>query len=101
VGRRAGVLARATAGYEGPECYQLKPVTDGKPAVWCLVLDRYSKNAGYHPFVTEDLAAGQFTPAPDFRFLFLFRHGSILPLSPEEFTRLESAFGKPGSLKTP
>ncbi|MEI7909172.1 MAG: glycoside hydrolase family 43 protein [Verrucomicrobiota bacterium] len=86
-------------GYEGPECYQLKPAADGKPATWCLVLDQYSKGAGYQPYVTEDLAGGQFTPAPNFSFPFLFRHGSIMPLSAAEFGHLETALGKPGSSK--
>ena len=86
-------------GYEGPECYQLTPATPGKPATWCLVLDQYSKGAGYQPFVTEDLAGGQFTAAPGFQFPFLFRHGSILPLSGVEYDRIKAAFGQPGSVK--
>jgi len=82
-------------GYEGPECYQLKPAANGKPAVWCLVIDHYGKGEGYKPFVTDYLAGGQFTEAPNFSFPFLFRHGSILPLSTEEYAGLESAYGKP------
>jgi hypothetical protein len=86
-------------GYEGPECYQLKPAADGKPATWCLVLDLYSQGKGYQPFVTDDLAGGQFTEAPNFSFPFLFRHGSILPLTEEEYARLDGKLGKPGSVK--
>jgi arabinoxylan arabinofuranohydrolase len=86
-------------GYEGPQCYQLKPAADGKPALWCLVIDHYGKSEGYKPFVTDNLASGQFTAGPDFSFPFRFRHGSILPLSESEFERLESAYGKPGSVK--
>lgn len=81
-------------GYEGPECYQLQPAANGKPAVWCLVIDHYSKGAGYKPFVTDNLSGGQFTEAPNFSFPFLFRHGSILPVSAEEYGRLESAYAK-------
>ena len=86
-------------GYEGPECYQLKPAADGKPAVWCLVLDLYSKGKGYQPFVTDDLTGGQFTAGPDFSFPFLFRHGSILPVSATEFDGIEKALGKPKSVR--
>lgn len=86
-------------GYEGPECYQLKPAADGKPATWCLVLDHYSKGAGYQPFVTDDLSGGKFKAGPDFSFPFRFRHGSILPISAAEYDGLETAFGKPGSVK--
>lgn len=81
-------------GYEGPECYQLKPAANGKPAVWCLVLDHYSAGAGYQPYVTDDLAGGRFTAGPDFSFPFRFRHGSIMPLSDEELHRVESAYAR-------
>ena len=86
-------------GYEGPECYQLTPASAGKPATWCLVLDLYSQGKGYQPFVTDNLAGGQFTAGPDFSFPFLFRHGSILPLTAAEYNRLETTYGKPGSVR--
>jgi len=84
-------------GYEGPECYQVEPPTPGKPATWCIILDQFSKGTGYQPFVTHDLASGQFTPGEGFSFPFVFRHGSILKLSEAEYQKLEAAFGKPGA----
>jgi hypothetical protein len=81
-------------GFEGPECYQVEPATAGKPATWCLILDQYSKGTGYQPFITSDLAGGQFAPGEGFSFPFHFRHGSILPLSKEEYSRLEAASNK-------
>ena len=54
------------------------------------MLDLYSKGKGYQPFVTEDLAGGQFTEAPNFSFPFHFRHGSILPLDAAEYDLLEA-----------
>lgn len=81
-------------GYEGPECYQIKPAADGKPATWCLVLDQYSKGTGYHPFVTDDLSGGQFKPGEDFVFPFRFRHGSVLPISAAEYERLQTAYAQ-------
>jgi hypothetical protein len=80
-------------GYEGPECFCLKPATDGKPATWCLLLDQYSKRAGYQPFVTEDLSGGQFKPGEGFVFPFKMRHGSVLPVSTKEYERLEKTYG--------
>jgi sucrose-6-phosphate hydrolase SacC (GH32 family) len=80
-------------GYEGPECYLVEPTAVGKPATWCLILDQYSRGTGYQPFVTHDLAGGQFTPGEGFSFPFHFRHGSILPLSPAEYERVEAAYG--------
>ncbi|HEX9048320.1 MAG TPA: glycoside hydrolase family 43 protein, partial [Verrucomicrobiae bacterium] len=80
-------------GYEGPECYQITPATRKQPATWCLILDQYSKGTGYQPFVTTNLASGQFTPGEGFNFPFRFRHGSILPISQKEYRRLNEAYG--------
>lgn len=79
-------------GYEGPECYQIQPASAGKPATWCLILDQYSKGAGYQPFVTEDLSSGQFKAGDGFVFPFKFRHGCVLPISAAEYERLEKAY---------
>ena len=80
-------------GYEGPQCYLIEPACEGKPPTWGLILDQYSKKAGYQPFVSHDLAGGQFTAGSGFTFPFRFRHGSVLPLSTEEYTRLHQAYG--------
>ncbi|MBI2512122.1 MAG: glycoside hydrolase family 43 protein [Opitutae bacterium] len=77
-------------GFEGPECFPLQ-FAAGEPPTWCLILDYYSKGEGYQPFVTHDLASGQFAPAAGFVFPFRFRHGSVLPLSAAEYERLANA----------
>lgn len=82
-------------GYEGPECYVIKPAAEGKPATWCLILDQYSKGTGYQPFVTENLSGGQFKSGAGFKFPFKFRHGCVLPVSALEYERLEKAYGAP------
>ena len=87
-------LAKMT-GYEGPACYRLTDAEPGKPAKWCLLLDHYARGQGYKPFVTDDLAGGQFQPAPDFKFPFKLRHGSVLPVSADEMSRLEAAYKAP------
>jgi len=79
-------------GYEGPECYIIKPAAAGKPATWCLILDQYSKGTGYQPFVTEDLSSGQFKSGEGFVFPFKFRHGSVLPILTTEYERLEKVY---------
>lgn len=84
-------------GYEGPCCFKLQEGQEGKPATWCLLLDHYAKGEGYKPFVTTDLGSGNFVPAPDFQFPFRFRHGSVLPLTPDEYNRIKSAYGAPAS----
>jgi len=85
-------LAKMT-GYEGPEAYVIEPAKDGKPPVWTLILDHYSAGRGYQPFVTKDIASGQFEPGGGFSFPFPFRHGSILPLSVEELARVKARYG--------
>lgn len=79
-------------GYEGPECYQIKPAAEGNPAVWCLILDHYRAHSGYEPFVTEDLGGGQFKPGEGFEFPFRLRHGSVLPITAEEMKLLKAAY---------
>jgi hypothetical protein len=91
----AGFTLSDLQGYEGPECYQLAPDT------WCLIADHYQAGKGYTPFVTNDLAHGDFKPAPDFKFPFAFRHGSVLPLSEEEFARVRTAFDGTGATSSP
>ncbi len=86
-------LAKLT-GYEGPACFPVRPAAAGKPATWCLLLDQYSKGTGYQPFVTTDLASGQFKSAGSFRFPFHFRHGSILAITPAELMGLKDTYGK-------
>ncbi|MBD5778060.1 glycoside hydrolase family 43 protein [Pelagicoccus sp. NFK12] len=80
-------------GFEGPECYQIESAQGDQPARWCLILDKYSTGEGYYPFVTSDLASGDFEPADDFSFPFHFRHGSIIPLDAEELHRLQQKWG--------
>jgi GH43 family beta-xylosidase len=80
-------------GYEGPACFPLKPGVTGKPGTWCLLLDNFTKALGYKAFLTDDLASGKFKPAPDVTFPFRFRHGSVLPVTEEEFARLQATYG--------
>lgn len=82
-------------GYEGPACFHLGVAAPGKPGRWCLLLDYYSRGQGYKPYLTDRLATGQFKAAPNFTFPFKLRHGSVLPVTSEELTRLETAYQKP------
>lgn len=82
------------SGYEGPACFPLRPAAPGKPTTWCLMLDQYSKGTGYQPFVTTDLASGQFKPAGDFKFPFRTRHGAVLAITDTEMKALKDAYGK-------
>ncbi len=81
-------------GYEGPECFLLEPAIHGHPPTWCLILDYYSRRGGYTPFVSHDLATGQFTRMPAMHFPFKFRHGFPLAITADEYSRLKAAYGE-------
>lgn len=74
-------------GYEGPTIYKLNGENK-----WCLLLDYYSKSQGYKPFVTDDIAGGNFTAATDFTFPVKFRHGTVMPITRAEYEALTSAY---------
>ena len=76
-------------GYEGPTIYKM----NGEEK-WCLLLDFYSTSGGYKPFVTDDLAKGTFTAASDFNFSAKYRHGTVIPITTEEYNRLIEAYKK-------
>lgn len=80
-------------GYEGPASYLIQPATESEPATWGLILDHYARGRGYQPYLTEDLASGNFVEAKGFEFPFKFRHGSVLSLTEEEYRRLENSLG--------
>ena len=72
--------------YEAPAIYRLP---DGR---WCLMLDYYGKPGdaqGYVPLVADRLSDGRFRRADeDFAFPYGFKHGSVLPISREEYERI-------------
>ena len=77
-------------GYEGPQCYRLNDGT----ARWCLLLDYFSKGKGYQAFLADDLASGDFKPAPGvLSFPYPFRHGGVLPLSKKEYEAVVKKWG--------
>jgi hypothetical protein len=84
-----------TQRFEGSAAFQFKSPADGKLQPWCLMLD----NGGYKAFTTSDLTSGKFTASNETKFPFAFRHGSVLPLSAEEYQRVKSAYASAGMPK--
>lgn len=74
-------------GYEGPTIYKI----NGEEK-WCLLLDNYAARAGYKPFITDNLEKGTFTAATDFNFSAKYRHGTVMPITEEEYDRLIKAY---------
>lgn len=82
-----GTAGNTVTGYEGPTAYKL----NGEDK-WCLLLDYYSKSQGYKPFVTNDIGQGVFTSAQDFNFDTKYRHGTVMPITEEEYDALVKAY---------
>ena len=74
--------------YEAPTAVRLE---DGR---WCLFFDYYGqpgKYQGYVPFVAPSLKSGDFLRSDaDFFFPYGFKHGTILPVSQEEYERMKA-----------
>lgn len=74
--------------YEAPTAVRLE---DGR---WCLFLDYYGvpgAGQGYVPFVADTLAGGRFLRSDaDFSFPYGYKHGTILPITMEEYDRIRN-----------
>ena len=87
----AGYSLGDLRGYEGPACYRLRNKYGSMSDRWCLLLDHYARGEGYKAWTTDDLSSGKFEPSDAIEFPFRFRHGSVLPLTDEEYERVEAA----------
>ncbi len=75
-------------GVEGPIAFLRH---DGK---WCLMVDQFAKGKGYLPLLTDDISSGRFTVMDGGDYDLgrsIKRHGSILPITAEEYDRLDRA----------
>jgi len=81
-------------GYEGPEAYQLPDGT------WCLIADHIATSSGYAPFTTGNIASGSFAAASGFSFPFAFRHGGLLPITADEYARVNAGLQSAARIQT-
>ncbi|MFF1262096.1 MULTISPECIES: family 43 glycosylhydrolase [unclassified Streptomyces] len=72
---------------EGPLVF--KSNTEDK---WYLFIDDYTAT-GYMPFESTDLAGGTWTKPAEYRLPSAPRHGTVLPVTAEEFGRIEKKWG--------
>lgn len=74
--------------YEGPTSYILP---DGR---WCLMLDYFGckkSKMGYVPFISPTPGVSDFKRAKEkFSFPYGFKHGGVIEITLEEYTRLEN-----------
>lgn len=74
-------------GYEGPTIFKMH--NENK---WCLMLDHFAAKVGYEPFITDDISKGIFKASGACNFYgIIYRHGSIIPISDEEYERLKNS----------
>jgi beta-xylosidase len=71
---------------EGPTVF--KSNTEEK---WYLFIDEYG-GRGYLPFETTDLDSGEWTPSTGYQLPASPRHGTVLPVTQEEYDRLLAAY---------
>ncbi len=78
-------------GIEGPICFYISQLSK-----WCLMVDRYATHGGYLPLLSDDLLSGDMRVLSEDEYDLgksLKRHGGILPITEEEYRRIEKAFG--------
>ncbi|MDA2806795.1 glycoside hydrolase family 43 protein [Nocardiopsis suaedae] len=62
---------------------------------WYLLIDEYT-GRGYVPFETTDLDSGEWTVSDDYALPEGARHGTVMSVSQQEYSRLEAAWGAEG-----
>ncbi len=72
---------RDERGYEGPS---LCPVGDG----YMLYMDNFATHEGYKTFYTDLLGSADFKPREGFKTPDVFRHGTVIPITDDEYERL-------------
>ncbi len=50
------------------------------------------EDCGYRPFVTDDISKGRFVFAGEMTFDINFRHGTVIPVTDEEYDRLTRSY---------
>ncbi len=83
-----GFTMKGKTGYEGPTAYLMN---DGKTI--CMLLDAFASDKGYQPFLTRNIESGCFEPQAGFETPDPFRHGTVIPITEDEYNRLINAFG--------
>lgn len=81
----------ALEGVEGPLAYYL----EGEKK-WCLLLDFYRIKGGYKPYLTSDIANGNFEKLTDSAYnmgIRKKRHGGVISISDEMCDKLISYYG--------
>ena len=94
---------------EGPEFFKYNeddwlPDEDGNPVeTWGLMCDQYAQSLGYLPFRTTDIgdmSTDSWSTASDINLGVLKkRHGSILPITQEEYSRIRTEIGGEGDVE--
>ena len=79
---------KGVSGYEGPTAFKM----NGEDK-YCILMDAFATDGGYKPFITDDLDSGIVTPQDGFVMPDPFRHGTVIPITEEEYNRLIDRYG--------
>lgn len=79
---------RGVTGYEGPTAYK----RNGEDK-WCVLIDAFDSDGGYQAFLCDDLSKGKLVHQDGFETPDLFRHGTVMPITADEYDRLIDKFG--------
>ncbi|MCR4745823.1 MAG: Ig-like domain-containing protein, partial [Lachnospiraceae bacterium] len=82
----------STSGVEGGMIYKMNKddAADADVEEYCMILDRFATSKGYFPATTTDIASGDFTAATDYSYPSKMRHGSVLPITAEEYKAIQA-----------
>lgn len=83
-----GFSMKGVTGYEGPTAYKM----NGEE-VYCILMDAFAADEGYKPFLTNDLDSGTVKEQSGFITPDPFRHGTVLPITEDEYKRLVEVYG--------
>ncbi|XME00987.1 LamG-like jellyroll fold domain-containing protein [Lachnospiraceae bacterium C1.1] len=89
----------STSGVEGGMIYKVNPddAADSSVDEYCMILDRFATSQGYFPAMTTDIASGKFTAATDYSYPSKMRHGSVLPITAEEYEAIQEKWASTAS----
>ncbi len=89
---------------EGPTCFKFN--SEDK---WCLLVDFYGGD-GYAAYTSDDIASGVFTRDDSYNSPYTFRHGTVIPITMEEYNRIKETYdpdvifdddAEPGAINIP
>ena len=81
-----GTVTKYIRDCEGPTCFKF----NGQDK-WCLLVDFYSGD-GYAAYTSDNISSGIFTKDNSYKSPYNFRHGTVIPISMDEYNRIKEVY---------